>query len=489
MNIDDLVGVLPVHEIHGAYKNIRINDIKMDHREITAQDAFICVKGFTVDGHDFAAEAVKKGATCIIAERALEIKDAIVVVVPDTTRALAILATKFFDYPTSKYPLVGITGTNGKTTTTYILEAIMQENKQTTGLIGTIQAKIKDRVLPIKNTTPNALELQRIFAEMAKQSVDLAMIEVSSHALDLGRVYGSDFDIAVFTNLTQDHLDYHKDMADYLRAKTLLFSYLGNSYSEKPKYAILNADDEHSTVIAKSTAQPIITYGVTNEADVRATNVKIDMTGTSFTLETMQGNIAVQSQLIGNFNVYNVLAAVSVALLLDVPLAVIKGAIERFPGVDGRFERVQSDTDYAVIVDYAHTSDSLENVLQTIKEFAEAKVYVVVGTGGDRDKTKRPLMAEVAVKYADLAIFTTDNPRTEDPQAILADMVNGIAYDNYEVIVDRKEAIQHAVSLAGKNDVILIAGKGHETYQEVHGVRHDFDDRVVAQEAIQLKVT
>lgn len=488
MNISDILSVLPVHQINKRIEDNVINGIKMDHRLIEPGDVFICIKGFTVDGHQFAAEAVEKGATLIIAEHDLESLNCPVAVVPDTGRALAVIASKYYNYPTTKYPLVGITGTNGKTTTSYIIEAIMKANNCKTGLIGTIQAKVADEIIPIKNTTPDALELQRIFSEMANHQIDVATIEVSSHALDLGRVYGSDFDIAVFTNLTQDHLDYHKDMADYLRSKTLLFSYLGNSYAGQPKYAVLNADDKHSAIIAKSTAQSIITYGVEKEADIRATNVVIDTLGTTFTLETMYGNIEIKSQLIGNFNVYNVLAATAVAVLLEVPLPVIKQAIENFPGVDGRFERVAADSNYAVIVDYAHTSDSLENVLQTIKGFSEQKVYVVVGTGGDRDKTKRPLMAEVAVKYADLAIFTTDNPRTENPKNILNDMINGIKQDNYEVIADRKQAINHAISLAKENDVILIAGKGHETYQEINGVRYDFDDRLVAIDAIKLKV-
>lgn len=489
MRISDILSVLPVHKVNKSVEDKMIQGIKMDHRLIVPGDVFICIKGFTVDGHQFAKEAIGKGAVLIIAERELGISNCLVALVPQTGRALAAIASKYYDYPTTKYPLVGITGTNGKTTTTYIIETIMQANKLKPGLIGTIQAKIGEELIPIKNTTPDALELQRIFSKMADNQVDVAMIEVSSHALDLGRVYGCDFDIAVFTNLTQDHLDYHKNMADYLRAKTLLFSYLGNSYAGDPKYAVLNADDEHSDVIERSTAQPIITYGVKNHADIRATNVVIDAFGTTFTLETMRGNMEVKSRLIGNFNVYNILAAVSVAILLDVPLAVIKQALESFPGVDGRFERVESASDYAVIVDYAHTPDSLENVLQTIKEFSEGKVYVVVGTGGDRDKTKRPLMAEVAVAYADVAIFTTDNPRTEDPKAILNDMTKALKRANYEVIPDRNDAIHHAVSLATAHDIILIAGKGHETYQEINGVRHDFDDRLVAQAAIKLKVT
>lgn len=488
MKISDILSVLPIRELNQSIEDKVINSVKMDHQLIEPGDVFVCIQGFTVDGHQFAKEAIVKGAILIVAEYELDLSNCLVATVPNTSRALTAIASKYYNYPSANYPLIGITGTNGKTTTSYIIEAIIQENKMKTGLIGTIQAKINEEIIPIKNTTPNALELQRIFAEMVKNEVDTVMIEVSSHALDLGRVYGSDFDIAVFTNLTQDHLDYHIDMADYLRAKTLLFSYLGNSYVGNPKYAVLNADDKHSVIIEKSTAQAIITYGVKNEANIRARNIIIDITGTRFTLETIQGNIEIKSQLIGNFNVYNILAAATVATLLKIPLPVIKTAIENFSGVDGRFERVQSENNFAVIVDYAHTADSLENVLQTIKGFSKRKVYVVIGTGGDRDKTKRPLMAEMAVKYADLAIFTTDNPRTEDPNDILSDMISGINSDNYKVILDRKAAISLAVSLAAENDVILIAGKGHETYQEINGIKYDFDDRLVAKEAIKQKV-
>lgn len=487
MLLTDLLLALPFYSTKNTIEHMHIQHIQMDHRKIKAGDMFVCIKGFTVDGHQFAEDAVKNGATVIVAEKELDIDGAIVIQVADTTRALAMLASKFYQYPTTQFPLIGITGTNGKTTTTYILEKIFNQHQQKTGLIGTIQVKIGEKTHAIKNTTPDALQLQHIFKEMVDENVDIAMMEVSSHALDLGRVFGCDFDIAVFTNLSQDHLDYHTDMEDYLRAKTLLFTGLGNHYTEKPKYAVLNADDVHSEKIKKSTAQPIMTYGFENSADVMATDITYQLGSTTFTLVTPSGNIAITSPLIGKFNVYNMLAASTVALLLDIPLQTIKEALEHLDGVDGRFQQVSIGQKYAVIVDYAHTPDSLENVLQTIKEFAKGNIYVVVGTGGDRDRTKRPLMANVAIEYGDRAIFTSDNPRTEEPSAILADMTTGITGDNYTVIENRKDAIHHAINLAANGDIILIAGKGHETYQEINGVRYDFDDREIAKEAIKQK--
>lgn len=486
MQLQKLLSALPFYSTNQEIENIDINGIKMDNREIEKGDMFVCIKGFTVDGHSFAKQAAQSGAVAIISEKPLDVSPAITIIVPDTTKALAILAAEFYQHPTHNFPLIGITGTNGKTTTTYLLEEIFKAHGKKTGLIGTIQMKIGDKAYGITNTTPDALHLQHNFHKMAKEEVDIVMMEVSSHALDLGRVYGSDFDIAVFTNLSQDHLDYHKDMDDYLRAKTLLFTGLGNSYLNK-KFAVINVDDDHSKVIQHSTAQPVITYGIQTNADIMATNISFQLKNTTFTLKTPVGETTIQSNLIGTFNIYNMLAAASVAILRKVPLDTIKYALENIRGVDGRFEQVTAGQNFAVIVDYAHTPDSLENVLQTVKEFAKQRIFTIVGTGGDRDRTKRPLMAKVATKYSDLAILTSDNPRTEEPGAILQDMTNGLMDTNYTVIENRKEAIQYGINMAEAGDIVLIAGKGHETYQEINGVRYDFDDRIVAEEAIRQK--
>lgn len=486
MELKELLTTIPFYQTESKINDIDITNIEIDSRKVRQGDLFICITGFTVDGHDFVNQAIENGAVAILAEREIE-TSVPVIVVNDTTRALSMLSVHFYGDPTSSLSLIGVTGTNGKTTVTYLLEKIFNEQKIKTGLIGTIQMKIGEETFHTENTTPNALELQRFFKKMNDEGVGQAIMEVSSHALDLGRVYGCDYDVAVFTNLSQDHLDYHKDMDDYLRAKSLLFSQLGNSYQQKKqKFAIINADDPSCELLRQSTPQHVLTYGCENKADIEAKDIKINAFGTSFLMKTPLGDVQIKSKLIGKFNVYNMLAAAGTAIAKGVSLEVIQSALESIDGVNGRFEVVDEGQDYTIIVDYAHTPDSLENVLQTIKEFAEKKVFVVVGCGGDRDRTKRPLMANVAVKYADHALFTSDNPRTEDPKAILADMTNNLDDSiGFEVIVDRKEAIKKAISYAEKDDIILIAGKGHETYQQIGRTKYDFDDREVARDAIK----
>ncbi|HLQ97128.1 MAG TPA: UDP-N-acetylmuramoyl-L-alanyl-D-glutamate--2,6-diaminopimelate ligase [Candidatus Dormibacteraeota bacterium] len=487
IKLTELLSVIPFYKVIGNIEETYMNKIEMDHRKINSGDAFVCLRGFTVDGHDYAEQAVEKGATIIIAEQDMKTSVA-TIVVPDTSRALAFIAAKFYDFPTSKLSLIGITGTNGKTTTTYLLEAIFKQDQKNTGLIGTIQMKIGDKTYPVNNTTPDSLLLQKTFKQMVDEEIDTAIMEVSSHALDLGRVHGCDYDVALFTNLSLDHLDYHKDLDDYLRVKSLLFAQLGNSYRPGDrKFAILNADDPASQLIKKSTAQHILTYGCKSNADMMAKNIELRANGTKFTLKTPIGEIEINSQLVGMFNVYNMLAASSIAVVQHVDLQVIKEALENISGVHGRFEQVNKGQRFSVIVDYAHTPDSLENVLQTITEFSKRRIFVVVGCGGDRDRSKRPLMANIAVKYADQAIFTSDNPRTENPLSILNDMTDHLKETNYEVIDDRKQAIFRAIDLAKDDDIILIAGKGHETYQEINRVKYDFDDREIASEAIKQK--
>ncbi|MFB4167593.1 UDP-N-acetylmuramoyl-L-alanyl-D-glutamate--2,6-diaminopimelate ligase [Virgibacillus sp. JSM 102003] len=487
MKLSEILSVLPFYETTSATENVEISNIEVDSRKVTEGSLFVCINGFTVDGHDYVNQAIDNGAIAILAERSIDVFVP-TILVADSSRAIAVIAEKFYDFPTKKLPLIGVTGTNGKTTVTYLLESIFNQYKMKTGVIGTIQMKIGSDSYPVTNTTPDALFLQKTFRQMSDENVDKAIMEVSSHALDLGRVYGCDFDIAVFTNLSQDHLDYHKSMDDYMHAKSLLFAQLGNSYSnEQKKYAVINQDDPNNDLLKRSTAQHVVTYGCHNEAQVMAADINLEVTKTSFTMNTPVGSIQIESQLIGMFNVYNMLAASAAAISANVPLQIIKDALFEIKGVSGRFEPVDGGQDFAAIVDYAHTPDSLENVLQTIKGFAKQNVYVVVGCGGDRDKTKRPLMAAIALKYADQVIITSDNPRTEDPKSILDDMTEGLEENHYKVIEDRHDAIFHAVSLAKADDIILIAGKGHETYQEIGNVRYNFDDREVAREAIQAK--
>ncbi|MGG1678811.1 UDP-N-acetylmuramoyl-L-alanyl-D-glutamate--2,6-diaminopimelate ligase [Neobacillus sp. NRS-1170] len=468
-------------------ENPDIISIENDNRKVQNGSLFICIKGYTVDGHDFAESAVEKGAVAILAERPLPLKVP-VIVVQDTTRAMAVLADAFYGQPTKKLHLIGITGTNGKTTTSHLIEKIFSDQKKKTGLIGTMYTKIADKVIETKNTTPESLTLQKTFQHMADEGVEAAVMEVSSHALDLGRVHGCDYNVAVFTNLTQDHLDYHKTMEEYQRSKSLLFAQLGNTYEcDKPKFAVLNADDPASDMFRRSTAAHVITYGIEEKADFQAINIQMTSAGTNFELVIGMSKYSINMKLIGKFSVYNVLASIAAGYVSRIPLGEIIQSIENVEGVSGRFELVNAGQDFTVIVDYAHTPDSLENVLKTIQHFAKKKIFVIVGCGGDRDRTKRPLMAEIACKLATDPIFTSDNPRSEDPLAILKDMEAGVQHAQYSYTIqpDRKEAIKSAIQQADAGDVVLIAGKGHETYQIIGTHVYDFDDRLVALDAIK----
>lgn len=466
-------------------ENPDITDIANNHESVRPGSLFVCIQGFTFDGHAFAAAAAEKGAAAIVAEKEVE-ASVPVIRVKDTKRALAVLSDWFCGQPTHDLKLIGITGTNGKTTVSHLIEKICRDAGSRTGLIGTMYMKIGDQKIETKNTTPDVLTLQKTFKEMKDSGVDTAVMEVSSHALVQGRVLGCDYDVAVFTNLTQDHLDYHKTMEEYRHAKSLLFSRLGNTYdSRRPKAAVLNADDEASGLIASETAAPIITYGIDKKADFAAKSIRMDGSGTLFILESPFGLHEVSLQLMGRFSVYNALAALAAATAAGVPIIDAIRSVESVEGVAGRFEAVKGGQEFPVIVDYAHTPDSLENVLKTVRQIAAKRIFAVVGCGGDRDKTKRPLMAQIACQYATDPIFTSDNPRSEDPIAILADMEAGVQGNSYEVIPDRREAIRAAVARATAGDVVLIAGKGHETYQIIGDVVHDFDDRKVALEAIK----
>ncbi|MFL6517095.1 MAG: UDP-N-acetylmuramoyl-L-alanyl-D-glutamate--2,6-diaminopimelate ligase, partial [Bacillus sp. (in: firmicutes)] len=370
-------------------EDLEITSIENDNRKVQKGSLFICIKGYTVDGHDFAESAVKNGAAAILAERPLSL-DVPVILVKDTTRAMAVLADTLYGQPTKKLHLIGITGTNGKTTTSHLIEKIMVDAGQKTGLIGTMYTKIAEKTIETKNTTPESLTLQKTFQQMVEAGVDTAIMEVSSHALDLGRVHGCDYDVAVFTNLTQDHLDYHKTMDEYKRAKSLLFAQLGNTFDHhKPKFAVLNADDPASDMYSRSTAAHVITYGIDNKADIQAKNIQMTSSGTHFNLFVETEKFPIQMQLIGKFSVYNVLASIAASLVSGVEINEIIKSIESVEGVSGRFELVNAGQDFTVIVDYAHTPDSLENVLKTVQHFAKKRIFVIVGCGGDRDRTKR----------------------------------------------------------------------------------------------------
>lgn len=375
-----------------------------------------------------------------------------------------------------------MTGTNGKTTVTHIIDHLLKKNQRKTGLMGTMYNKIGDKTIPTVNTTPESVTLQSLFAEMRDDGVTDCVMEVSSHALYEGRTWGVDFDVAVFTNLSQDHLDFHGTMDNYFLAKSLLFSQLGSSYAGKEKFAIINIDDEAGRKLVPLTSATILTYGCEGEGDIQASNIHSMTDGTHFDLLLGDKKYEVKVPLIGKFNVYNVLAAVGAVYVEGVPIEEIVESLKTVSGVRGRMQLVPNPWNITIIVDFAHTPDGLENVLQSLKDVAKGNIITVIGCGGDRDHGKRPQMAEFATKLSDYAIFTSDNPRTEDPKQIIADMTKGLKASNYMTTPDRREAIHQAIETARENDIVLIAGKGHETYQIIGTIKYDFDDVKVVEE-------
>ncbi len=490
MRLTELLEALNIYKVKGKI-DVEINNICVDSREAKLGDLFVCLPGFVVDGHDYALNAVGRGAGALLCERELPIEIP-QIIVPSARRALAIIAAKFYNYPSEKLRLIGITGTNGKTTTSYLIDQILKDRDKVTGLIGTIQMIIARESEQLKNTTPDILQMNESLVRMVAAGVEYVTMEVSSHALELGRVRGIDYDVAVFTNFTQDHLDFHGTMDKYLEAKTLLFAQLGNSYLRDHKFAVINADDPISEHLLKSTSAETITYGIDQAADVRATKLKVTASGTSFQLDSYAGSQKVNLKMIGKFSVYNTLAAISVGLIEQIPLASIISSIEQIVNVRGRFELVEGDHDFSVIVDYAHTPDGLKNVLGTAREITKGTLYCVFGAGGDRDKSKRPLMGKTVIAESDIAVVTSDNPRTEDPEQIISEIVAGIKEvtndkDRYIAIIDRKAAIEYAINKANSGDLILIAGKGHEDYQILADQVIDFDDREVALAALRRR--
>lgn len=475
-------------------KDVELLEITTDSRQVRPGSLFIALRGYTVDGHAFVPDAVRAGAAAVMVETPLEFVSCSQLVVPDTRLASAVAASLFYGHPSEQLSVIGVTGTNGKTTTTHLIERLLSDAGHQTGLLGTIGKRIGNVTVDVANTTPEAVELQSVLREMLAAGCRYAVMEVSSHALEEGRVSGTRFRTAVFTNLTQDHLDFHGTMDNYRAAKGKLFSRLGNTYAADPKImarAVLNADDESSAYLMAQTVHESVTYGILHDADVRASKVTVQPDGVTFHVKLWTGEEAdVSLQLTGRFNVYNALAAMAVGAIEGLTLSDMVTSLASVAGIAGRLERVAAGQKFTVLVDYSHTPDSLENALQTVREFSKGRVLCVVGCGGDRDRGKRPLMAEVAARYSDVTFLTSDNPRTEDPIQILDDMEAGVRGKSlrpggrYERITDRREAIGKAVVEAGEDDVILIAGKGHETYQIIGRVKHHFDDREVAAQAI-----
>lgn len=473
-------------------ENLEIKDIEHDSRKITAGALFVCMEGVHVDGHKFIPQAREKGAVAIITARRMEAPEGMAVLcVPELKAALQAIVPYFHAYPAQSMRVIGITGTNGKTSISYMVRSMLRHMGLRVGLIGTIQIMIEDEALPIHNTTPDVVDLQRTLAMMRDANMDYVVMEVSSHALDQNRVAGIEFDTAVFTNLTQDHLDYHKSLENYKKAKTILFDLVSQVGVKNGKTAVVNADDAAGKDMLEHAKCRHITYGIENPATLQGENIQVLASGTEFDIKIGESILPLKLQVTGIFNVYNVMAAIGAALAEGVPAPVIKECMEEFTAVPGRFELVRGGQDFAVIVDYAHTPDGLENILHTARQIAKKRIITVFGCGGDRDNTKRPIMGRIAAELSDYVIATSDNPRSEDPQRILAMVEAGveekIGTKPHEAIIDRHEAIFRAVELAEKDDIVIIAGKGHENYQILHDKTIHFDDKEVALAAIKQK--
>jgi UDP-N-acetylmuramoyl-L-alanyl-D-glutamate--2,6-diaminopimelate ligase len=461
-----------------ALPEVEISGLAYDNRAVMPGALFFCVPGFTRDGHDFAGDAASRGAAALVVERDLDI-DLPQVLVNSVRSAMAPAAAAFFGDPTAGLTTVGVTGTNGKTTTAFLIRALLEADGRSTGLLGTVKSIIGGIEREVQRTTPEAIDLQRTFREMLDQGDRACAMEVSSHALELRRADAIHFAAAIFTNLTQDHLDFHPTMEDYYRAKRRLFK-----GPLTPRASIVNVDDSFGARLASELDQPITFALHDADADYRATDVHTGLRGSSFTAQTPDGPLALASSLRGEFNVYNVLGALAAARSLGLAPETCAAAIAGAGQVPGRFETVDAGQPFAVIVDYAHTPDSLENVLRAARELTDQRLHVVFGCGGDRDRGKRPLMGEIATRLADHVIVTSDNPRSEDPEAIVAEVMAG-ATSGAEHEVDRRRAIERALSAAGPADVVVIAGKGHEQGQEFGDARKiPFDDVTVAREIL-----
>jgi UDP-N-acetylmuramoyl-L-alanyl-D-glutamate--2,6-diaminopimelate ligase len=464
---------------------------------------FAAIRGLEFDGHQFIEEAVERGAQAVLLEEGRELSSRTTIFVPNSRQALAKAASNFFGNPSSKVKLVGITGTNGKTTTTYLLESIFKKAGYSVGVIGTINYRYGQKVTRASNTTPESLDLQRVLWEMVNEGISHIIMEVSSHGLDLDRVFGCQFDHVIFTNFTSDHLDYHKTLAHYFESKRKLFAESLMQSQKRGRFAVTNSDDPRGEEMVKGVDLPVIRYGMGPSCDVTADQMVSTFDGLSCRLKTPKGEFSVHSTLMGRYNLYNIMAAVATSIGMGIPLKTIKDGVEALEGVSGRFEKVENRKGIHVIVDYAHTHDALERVLLGIRNIQEdGKIITVFGCGGDRDRTKRPLMGAVAGTYSDLAILTSDNPRTEDPRAIMDEVEKGFkslpleewhrnemgawrSKKGYLKVPDRREAIRMAIHLAKPLDTVLIAGKGHEDFQIIGKQTFPFDDRVEAQKALE----
>lgn len=459
-----------------------ITDLSYDSREVSAGALFFCIPGDKVDRHDLAPEAIEAGAAGLVVNRGLNL-DVPQLTVSDIRRTMNLLAAPFYEYPSRDLKVVGVTGTNGKTTTTFMLDAIARAADERTGLIGTIERRIGDKIFPAPIGTPESSDLQRLLRQMVDERTGTCVIEVTSIGINEGRIDGTEFDISVFTNLSQDHLDYHASMEDYYEAKKQLFTL------QRSSIGLVNIDDEWGRRLASDASSKVLTYARHRDADFVATAVNSTPTGSTFIAEGFDMKLHLEVRIPAEFNVMNALAAASAARLIGLPDSAITSGLRDLRGVPGRFERIEEGQDFSVIVDFAHTPDGLENVLRFARRICTGRIRLVFGCGGDRDHEKRPLMGAVAASLADRVYVTSDNPRSEKPEAIIDDILKGLikepSPDGHIALTDRAEAIELAIKEAERGDVVLIAGKGHETGQEFADSKIPFDDRKVARAVLQ----
>jgi len=488
MQLRQLIQNLPDAKVEGPVDR-EVAGITYDSRRVTPGMVFIAIPGQHVDGHEFIGTAVERGASAVICERSRLVPGRVTKIhVTDVREAMACAARSYYQHPSANLKVIGVTGTNGKTTVAFMIKAILEAADIKTGLMGTVRYEIGDRVIPAQRTTPESIEVQQMMSQMLKVDCLACVMEVSSHALDQKRVHGVDFDVGIFTNLTRDHLDYHGTMENYFAAKKKLFSPL---YQGKKKCtSVINIDDDYGVRLAGE-GEGVgvqLTFGFGEKARVRATKMELNAEGSRFVIEAPGRKFAVRLPLIGRHNIYNALAAVGACLALKLDVVKIQAALNALPPVPGRLEMVSAGLPFGVFVDYAHTDDALKNVLSTLREITKGRVLVAFGCGGNRDSGKRAKMGRIAAELADYTVITSDNPRKEDPAKIAAQVEEGykaVRTDAYEVELDRRRAIQQIISRAQPGDSVLIAGKGHESYQEFEDTVVPFDDRVHAQEALE----
>lgn len=460
-------------------ESIEINNPQYDSRKIKCGDMFFAIGGFNVDGHNFISKAIENGAKTVVVEKDVTLVEGITFIkVESGRRALAIAASNFYNNPSKKMKIIGITGTNGKTTSAFMLKGILEAKGYKVGLIGTIANYIGNKEIHTEKTTPESLELQQLFKDMVDSDIDYCVMEVSSHSLDLDRVYGIEFSQGIFTNLTQDHLDFHKTFENYFNAKSKLFKIC--------KHSVVNVDDSYGIKLLEKINSRVTTYSIEKESDLKGTDINLESTGIIFNLKGNEKTYKVQLPIPGRYNVYNALGCIGAALDEGIDMDTIVEGLSKVT-VPGRCENLTlgMNLGFQVIRDYSHTPDSLKNILENLRELTKGKLICIFGCGGDRDRTKRPIMGEIGTELSDIAIITSDNPRSEDPYMILEDIKAGVEKSNYKLIENRREAIKTALLLGEKDDIIVIAGKGHETYQILKNETIHFDEKEVVLELIE----